>query len=115
VTDSAASSTSTHTPRDQRGRNNRHPQGFIDSLSTGLYLSGAADAVQPPAVSRKAAQLSASSFELIDGGGHAMMADAQEACDRVRQYCEAVLLRPGGMTDRRPTRAAQTFDKRRKG
>lgn len=66
-------------------------EGFVDSLSAGLYLSGSADAVQPPAVSRKAARLSASSFELVEGGGHAMMADTQRVCDRVREYCGAAV------------------------
>jgi hypothetical protein len=69
-------------------------EGFVDSLSVGLYLSGSDDAVQSPAIARKAAHMSASSFELVEGGGHAMMADTQRVCDRVRRYCEAVSSQP---------------------
>ncbi|WP_329521942.1 hypothetical protein [Spirillospora sp. NBC_01491] len=70
--------------------------GFVDSQRTGLYLSGSEDAVQAPAIARRAAELSASSFELVEGGHHAMMADTQRVCDRVREYCEAVAPERGG-------------------
>lgn len=71
-------------------RHGRTARGFVESADVGLYLSGSADAVQPPAVSLRAAELAGSRFELIEGGGHAMMADAQPVCDRLREYCEAV-------------------------
>jgi hypothetical protein len=71
-------------------KRSRTPAGFVRSEKVGLYLSGSADAVQPPAISRQAARLSASEYELIGGGGHAMMANLQQVCDRVRIYCEAV-------------------------
>ncbi|XVQ09764.1 alpha/beta fold hydrolase [Spirillospora sp. CA-255316] len=69
-------------------------KGFVESEFTGLYLAGSDDAVQAPAISRRAADLSGSAFELVPGGGHAMMADVQEVCDRVRRYCELVSPRP---------------------
>ncbi|MGP4025925.1 hypothetical protein [Actinomadura sp. 3N407] len=65
-------------------------KGFVESESTGLYLAGSQDAVQAPAISRRAADLSGSAFELFEGGAHAMMADMQKVCDRVRHYCELV-------------------------
>lgn len=73
-------------------------KGFVESESTGLFLAGSEDAVQAAAISRRAADLSGAAFELVDGGGHAMMADDQSVCDRVRRYCEVVCPppRPGG-------------------
>lgn len=70
-------------------------KGFVESECNGLYLAGSEDAVQAAAISRRVAELSGSAFELVEGGGHAMMADDQPVCDRVRRYCELVSLRPG--------------------
>jgi len=77
-------------------KQSRTLEGFVKSRSAGLYLAGSEDAVQPPAIGRHAAHLSASSFEQIDRGGHAMMADIQAVCDRVRHYCEAVSAQANG-------------------
>lgn len=65
-------------------------EAVIRSGRPGLYLSGSMDKVQAPAISRRAAELAAGTFELVDGGSHAMMADSQRVCDRVRRYCEAI-------------------------
>lgn len=71
-------------------------EGFVDSDHRGLYLSGSQDGVQPSAVSRTAAARSGATFEAVEGGRHAMMADFPRVCERLRQYCEAVSPRPGG-------------------
>ncbi|MBT2208335.1 MULTISPECIES: alpha/beta fold hydrolase [Actinomadura] len=76
-------------------KRSRTAMGFVRSLAPGLYLSGSADGVQPPAVTEAAARLSGSPFELVEGGGHAMMAGSQAVCDRIRAYCETVPPGPG--------------------
>ncbi|MFD0685876.1 alpha/beta fold hydrolase [Actinomadura fibrosa] len=68
--------------------------GFVESEHTGLYLAGSKDAVQAPAISERAAELSGAGFERVEGGDHAMMAGMQRVCDRVRRYCELVVARP---------------------